>query len=219
MGEGFNVGWTASSSGHDLGAPVQIAGGFNGWWLPPSAASRVVDIAWTAQRPVTLGLVVSAAGVLLCLILVLRRRPARRGEVALADGPPRWAGLVPARTSWTSSATAAVVLVAVSTLIGSPKLGAVALVPAGVILLTRRPRLAAWGAAGLMAAIGARVAQLEHSHHYLANAAWPSIFQRLHQPSLLVVALLLASALTSNEDADDSARNPRPTQRAAVIDE
>jgi arabinofuranan 3-O-arabinosyltransferase len=212
MGEGFNVGWTAATGGHDLGAPVQIAGGFNGWWLPPSTSDRVVDIQWTAQRPVTLGLIISAAGVLLCLVLVLRRRPARRRESALADEPPRWAGIVPTRSSWTSSATSAAVLVATSALIGSPRLGLFALAPAAVIVLTRRPRLAAWGAAVLMAGIGARLAQLEHSHHYLANAAWPAVFERLHQPSLLVVALVLASALTSTDDVAETAVRPTRTR-------
>jgi hypothetical protein len=208
MGEGFNIGWTASTAGRDLGTPVQIAGGFNGWWLPPSTSTRVVDIEWTAQTPVTLGLLVSALVVVLCLVLALRRRPARRAAVELHDGPPRWAGWVPARTSWGSAAVSAAVLVAVCALIGSPKLGAFSLAPAIVVLLSRRPRLAAWGAAVLMAGIGARVVQLEYTRHYVANAAWPSIFERLHQPSLMVVALVLASALTPAVDSSTPSTDP-----------
>jgi arabinofuranan 3-O-arabinosyltransferase len=208
MGEGFNVGWTASMGGHALGTPVQIAGGFNGWWLPPSASTRVVDVEWTAQTPVTLGLVVSALVVLLCLVLVLRRRPARRAALELHDAPPRWAGWLPVRTSWAAAACSAAVLVVVCTLIGSPQLGAFSMAPALVVLLSRRPRLAAWGAAVLMAGIGARLVQLEYTRHYVANAAWPSIFERLHQPSLMVVALVLASALTSGADASSPSTDP-----------
>jgi hypothetical protein len=99
------------------------------------------------------------------------------------------------------------VLVVVCTLIGSPRLGAFSVAPALVILLARRPRLAAWGAAVLMMGIAGRLVQLEHTRHYLANAAWPSVFERLHQPSLMVVSLVLASALTPSEDAASTPRS------------
>ena len=49
MGEGLNTGWAASVDGSSLGTPQQVAGGFNGWWLPPSSSSTTVHIQCNAQ--------------------------------------------------------------------------------------------------------------------------------------------------------------------------
>ncbi|MEO6156618.1 MAG: hypothetical protein ABIQ39_03200, partial [Ilumatobacteraceae bacterium] len=67
FGEGYNSGWTATAAGRSLGAPRQIAGGFNGWWLAPSSTATTVAIAWKAQGGLNLALTASAIGVLLCL--------------------------------------------------------------------------------------------------------------------------------------------------------
>ena len=47
LGEGYNDGWQATMGGTDLGAPRQISGGSNGWWLPGSSSPVTVTMTWT----------------------------------------------------------------------------------------------------------------------------------------------------------------------------
>ncbi|MEY4338337.1 MAG: hypothetical protein RLZ14_187, partial [Actinomycetota bacterium] len=53
LGEGFNRGWSARVGDTALDGPVQIAGGFNGWWLAGSNQPVTVTLTWNAQTPVT----------------------------------------------------------------------------------------------------------------------------------------------------------------------
>jgi arabinofuranan 3-O-arabinosyltransferase len=194
MGEGFNTGWTASAGGTSLGSPQQIAGGFNGWWLAPSTTATTVQIEWQAQTPVSLALVISAMVTLVCIVLVLRRR--RTADTAeWYATPPRIDRSVLARSSWQASIVSAVALVALTALVASPKTAVFALVPAALVLLSRRPRVAALCGLALMAMLAARIVQRQITGRYVANAAWPSAWERLHRPGLLVVVLLLAAAL------------------------
>ncbi len=207
MGEGFNAGWTASAGGQSLGAPTQIAGGFNGWWLPPSDVPTVVHIEWTAQSSVTVALVLSLLAALGCLVLALWRRP--RATSWRAE-PPRLT-----RTSWhptdrRSAVIAASALVAFAFLVAGPSTAVIALVPAAVVVVTRRPRLAAVGGVLLMAALAARVLQRQIAGRYAANAGWPGLWEKLHRPGMLVIVLLLASALVGAGDDDPAPREPTP---------
>ncbi|MEI8240317.1 MAG: hypothetical protein WCI22_12955, partial [Actinomycetota bacterium] len=196
FGEGLNAGWTAATHGQSLGAPQQVSGGFNGWWLPPNDASTVVDISWTVQRSIDWALIASAMFVLLCLVLVVKvRRPATGGVDEWVSSPPVFSRAVWSTQSWTRSIVAGAALVAITALIAGPSTALYALVPAAVIVAQRRPRLAGVFGALLMAALGARVLQRQSAGRFLANAAWPGLFDRLHRPGMLVVAMVLVAAL------------------------
>ncbi|MEQ1699684.1 MAG: hypothetical protein ABMA25_06220, partial [Ilumatobacteraceae bacterium] len=195
MGEGFNTGWAASVGGRSLGAPQQIAGGFNGWWLPASTAPTVVDIEWQAQTPVTLGLVVSAVAVLACIALAIGRRRRRGTEIVWAAEPPQFARSMWQPTTWRPAIVSAAALIALTALLVSPEMALFALVPAVLIVALRRPVIAGPVAIVLISGIGARIVQRQRGERHPANAAWPGFWEKLHGPALVVVMLLVAASL------------------------
>ncbi len=210
MGEGFNLGWAAHTEDADLGTPVQIAGGMNGWWLPPSTSTTVVHIEWGAQTPVTAALVASLLAVMACLYLALRRRPARRDAIHFAPAPPRIDRLVLARTSWSDAALSAVAVVLLTALVAAPRTALLAVVPAVLVFVFRRPRIAALAGVGLMALLSARILQRVLQFRPPANAAWPGWFERMHRPGLLVVVLVLCAALSARDDDATTTTPPPP---------
>jgi len=206
FGEGYNAGWSAAAGGSTLGAPVQIAGGFNGWWLPPSDTTRTVDIEWQAQTPVTVGLALSALAVACCLVLALRR--GRRGsDDPWSADPPRFVRRPLPQLSLRRAVLGSVLLVATTTVLVSPSMGAVAAIPAALLLITRRSLVTGAAALLLVLVIGARMVRRQLAGRFAANAGWPGNFHDLHGPGLLVVMLLLVTALI---DTDRPASPRRP---------
>ncbi|MEN9645441.1 MAG: hypothetical protein RL238_2110 [Actinomycetota bacterium] len=209
MGEGFNTGWSAHTDAGDLGSPTQISGGMNGWWLPPSTEPTVVHIEWDAQTPVTAALVASLLAVLGCLYLALRRKPARRDAIAFSPAPPRLDRHVLAPASWLDAGLAAAAVVLLTALVASPRTAVYAVVPALLVVVFRRPRIAALCGVGLMALLSARILQRVVQYRPPANAGWPGWFERMHRPGLLVVVLVLCAALSAR-DGDDEPTTTTP---------
>jgi hypothetical protein len=102
FGQSHNDGWEASTSGGAVG-PHQLVDGYaNGWLIrPEGAGTMTIELRWTPQRLVWVGLAVSAAVVLLCLGILLvawRRRRPRLDELVEApslDLPVTYAGATP----------------------------------------------------------------------------------------------------------------------------
>ena len=121
LGQNWDARWTARLNGTSLGRPV-VADGYSAAWVVDEAGRHTFDISFAPQRRATAGLVLSAAGVLLCVALSLRRRPEpepvraaqRRRTGADARRSRRLAG-------WA-------VAVALGWFLGGPLVGAVALV-------------------------------------------------------------------------------------------
>ena len=94
LGQSHGPGWRATTSdGVDLGTSTLINGFANGWRIDPGelGADVTVDITWTPQRFVWIGLGASAIGVLICLVLALRRPRSRssvHAAVESASEPP-----------------------------------------------------------------------------------------------------------------------------------
>lgn len=199
LGEGFNDAWTASVAtagvSTTLGPPQQVSGGFNGWYLPPSDQTRVVTATWTPQSSLNTALLIAALGVLGCLALALLDR--RSARPVPACDPPVWTPLG-RRSSTVEAATAAIALVLGSALLIEPNWALVALIPAAAVVVSRRPRLAAWASVGLAACLGAAVLLLQRRHRYLPDAAWPGHFEHLHHAGLFVVVLLGAACIGSD---------------------
>jgi arabinofuranan 3-O-arabinosyltransferase len=202
MGEGWNPGWTASAGGRSLGAPQQVDGGFNGWWLPATISPTVVEMEWTAQRPVTLALAASGATVLLCLYLVFRRPrlPLVAGSSGWTADPPQLDRVAWAPRSFATSLIAGVAVVLLTALVAAPSTALYALAPAVLVVVFRRPRIAAAAAAALTAFLAARVVRIQLANRYPANAAWPGFFEKLHRPGMLVVVLLLVAVVADRDD-------------------
>ena len=220
LGEGYNDAWTASVEvdGVDtsLGAPEQVSGGFNGWYLEPSDLTRTVTATWTPQSSLNIALLIAALGVLACLLLALVDRRSAR---PIDDfDPPVWCP-IGKRASTIDAATAAVALVVAAALAIDPNWAVIALVPAAAVVVTRRPRLAAWAAAALAAALGAAVLLEQRRHRYFPDAAWPGNFEQFHQAGLFVVVLLFAATLAGEQRADGRHRRIRVRRRTGSSDQ
>ena len=201
LGEGHNDAWTANdvspvaADGGELGPPMQVSGGFNGWWLPPSDRARVIEMRWTPQASLNIALLLALVGVLVCIVVAaLDRRVLVASDPQDAGEQPRLAPLGE-RSSRRDAWFATGVLVAGSALVVSPLWAAVALVPAAVVVGRRVPRLLALSAVAAAGALGVLVASRQWRERYMPNAAWPGFFEDLHLVGVFVVVLLAAGCL------------------------
>ena len=134
LGESANAGWDATVSEGSVGARQLVNGFANGWLVTPRGAGTLtMELRWTPQRFVWLGLAVSVVAVLACVALVVvawrRRRSAGAWDAAgsLADDPTLWS---PFDYPGVRPSTAALVALAISAAIGTslfsrPWIGAV----------------------------------------------------------------------------------------------
>ena len=93
LGESINKGWTASvPGGPALGKPILIDAFANGWRVDPTSIAPYVhggtlsiDVTWAPQKTANAAVLVSIAGIVLCLVLAIwperrRRRTARSAD-------------------------------------------------------------------------------------------------------------------------------------------
>ncbi len=221
FGMGHNTAWEASRGGEELGEPVIVDGGFNGWKIAPTAGPERISIGWTAQRPVTIGLAASAVAALglLGVLFATRRRvvaeadavaevvaehganfSAATGRLDSAADTTQPASTRPAVGRAIAGALAAGAVVAVSV---APFWGiVVAVICAAELALRHRgltvPLLAP---AGIAAAVyvGIAVALIERRDAPFPNAGWTVAFDHLHGLALAAVALVALSALLRTE--------------------
>lgn len=191
VGEGFHDAWSATADGRSLGEPRLIAGGFNGWWIPPSTASTVVHVGWTAQPPLNAALAFSAVMVGVAIVIAVRDRP---GRSRLAPAPARWR-LIGGSDGLRRSAVAAAAWVALAALFVSPGYAWWGFLGGAAILLTRRIRIAAWFAVAAMLRIAADVVTTVWRDPPPASPAFPGEFENLHRFGLFVAVALAVSAL------------------------
>ncbi|HZN87710.1 MAG TPA: alpha-(1-_3)-arabinofuranosyltransferase family protein [Thermoleophilaceae bacterium] len=78
LGESFNLGWTASCDGDDLGDPRPIDGFANGWRVEQGCER--VEIVFGPNRVAIWSYVLSGLACLVLLVLLALRRPPRRAE-------------------------------------------------------------------------------------------------------------------------------------------
>jgi arabinofuranan 3-O-arabinosyltransferase len=197
LGEGFNPAWTADSDGTDLGAPQLVDGNANGWYLEPSSSPRTVTVSWTAQRPVTLALVLSLLAALATIVLVaLDRR--RDHDTRPDDAPPALVPIGEVTALRPAVATAAAGLVAAALLIGWQWAAIAALIGLPTILL-RRTRLTGWFGVLIVAAAGVVVTSVVRDERPFPNAGWPMRFDWLHGWTLLGVLLITCATLFARD--------------------
>jgi arabinofuranan 3-O-arabinosyltransferase len=201
LGEGFNDAWEASADGRPLGVGQLVDGGFNGWWLAPTTSPTRVEFRWTAQRPVTLGLAVSALGALLCVGVVLagpRARHQRLRAPRLVSGPPsssRRRLVAPA----TTLVVAAVVLIA-------PVWGVAALATAGASYGATAWARGRWArrvyelvGVALLASTALAVLWIERRDRPFPNAGWTTHFDHLNGLALFAVLTIAVGAMFATD--------------------
>jgi arabinofuranan 3-O-arabinosyltransferase len=205
LGEGYNDAWHASSAQRDLGSPQLVDGGFNGWLLPPSEQSRTVELRWTAQAPVTWGLVIGVvSSAMLVLVLALSRR-----MPSPVLSPPRLRG---SDRGTPRGLPAGAVLIVASAALIAPIWGVIAIAPAALAVWSaRRPR--PWPIdrplelVGLVAAVAVSISVLliERAERPFPNAGWTLEFDHLNGLAAFAV-LSLAVGATFAPDAEPAPR-------------
>lgn len=195
FGEGFNDGWSASAGSVDLGDPVLIDGGFNGWWLEPG--TERVTVTWGLQRAQNLALLLSLAAALVALVLLVldRRTAAAGGDNAVAPVPVfAWEQTPSGHPSW--------VIVALWTvpalLLAGPAWALLGFVGGLVAQRYRAVPLGALTALAAVAVIGLAVTYLERRDAPYPGGGWPTTFDSLHWIGMFAFAALAASVLTDD---------------------
>jgi arabinofuranan 3-O-arabinosyltransferase len=199
LGEGHHDAWSASVDGVDLGPPQLVDGGFNGWLLPPSASTTVVDVRWTAQTPLTVALILTVAALAAYVTLAAvdrRRSPVPVTVAGRGEGGARFEGLgPPVGRRWRWIAGAAWVVAA--TLLVGPAWGLAAAVLALVlVLLIGRPRWAGVVALAALAVVAVGVLYVVRRDRPPPDGGWPLRFERVHELGLFAAVSLLVTAFT-----------------------
>jgi hypothetical protein len=199
QGEGWSTGWSADVDGADLGPPLQLGAGMNGWWLDPHDAAFTVTARWTPQVVVWWAFACSGLAALAAVVVVvgaIRHRCAHGGALAPDTQPVAFVDLSPELTRRTVSCLAgSLAVVATGACVIGPVWGLAAGAVWLVAGLTRRPW--ATGAVGwaLLALTGAYVVAHQVRFGTLAGFGWPLEMGRVHRPALLGALLLAASAM------------------------
>jgi arabinofuranan 3-O-arabinosyltransferase len=203
LGEGHNEAWRATADHRDLGAPQLLDGGFNGWLLPPSEQPVTVELRWTAQAPVTWGLII---GVLSSVMLVLVIALSRRMASPLLAGPTFRRSN---RGAFRGIPAAAALIVAATVLI-APIWGVVAIAPAALALWAGRRRrpwpgdrpLELVGLAGSIAVVISALL-IERSQRPFPDAGWTLAFDHLNGLAIFAVLALTVGALFGSDAEPD----------------
>lgn len=205
-GEGHNEGWQAREDGLTLAAGRPMVGGGNAWRLPPSSEARTLEIRWTPQRLVDLGVLASLVGVVLAVALAVwprRGRPPARVAVAGPVAAAMGGAARRAAPSW----PVAVALGVTAALTTHVLYGVVLLV---VWAWWRRSDLVAVlvGGAGPVLALGAGAYVTLHQlvSHPAPGFGWPLVFAVVHRPALF--AVLLVALHTAGGGVAEPAEEP-----------
>ena len=213
LGEGLNDGWEATADGTDLGAPRQISGGFNGWWLPGSTSPVTVNMTWAPQRTMWIGMILAALAVLACAVLVvigMRRRDRARVPLPTPAAPVPYWPIEPVGRR--RALVAAAVLIALTFITISPTYAALAAVVGAGIVVLRRPQVAGIASIVLVSGLGALIIRRQLRYRLVANPSWPAAFDDLHRLGLFVVVLLLAATILDERPADECPADECPAR-------
>ena len=238
LGQSFGPGWSArvvdgdsvdgGNDGVDLGAPTLVNGYANGWRVDPSEVGpdATIEISWTPQRLVWVGLGLSTLGVLACLVLIVvgaLRRRSRGNEIdtgqtqtgqidaATAGGPmePTWSGpgaVDGAALPVGRAVVGALVAGVVALLAAGPLVGAAIAVVTGVGLGVRRgQRWLRLSSVVMAAASFGFIIAKQLRYGYEIDFDWVSNFELTHSWTMFAILALLAAVVVdlvrSGEDA------------------
>lgn len=197
LGQSHNEGWRARLGGVDLGAPTLVDGAANGWLVDGADVRRSLHLEWTPQRWIDRGMMASALGVVLCLLIaLLGRRGAWRSQpadpaLAPLTNRPTPVGAVEALTVAGLGLLAAV---AVHPLAGGVVLAAALAslaIPAGGAM-TAVAVVAAWTVAAGWVIVTQLIDPRRPDFEWIAGSGTP------HRLTLLALLLLLVVAVTDH---------------------
>ena len=203
-GASSDVGWSAeldksglptsaTANGFALAWPVTVTDGL----------AHSIDIRWTPQRPITVTIVVCAAGFLVLLVVVLWPRRARVPQEPAAVTVPR---------RYIHPLVVVIVSLGVFGLTAGPIPGIVAGLTA--LLLEQRPHLfsrAAWVPSILLATAGVARAVWQVVEEPAPGPTWPASARAIDVLTWIAIALAVAMAM-ANADQRPSIRPPIQTR-------
>jgi arabinofuranan 3-O-arabinosyltransferase len=199
LGQSYNEGWTATVGGQTLTAPELVDGFANGWLVVPTDEAFSVRLEFAPQQRVNMALWVSAATVLLCLVLATRRP--KRAVVAPSAMPEpyshvlafRYHGALPTvRTAWIVGACVGLV----GEIVAGLGVGLIVGLAAG--LGTRHEKFRRWLVVASPAALGLAavyVLYIQLIHSPEPSFEWPLEMKRAHPLGWLTVLLLVADVV------------------------
>ena len=193
LDQSINEGWELALDGARVDGPRPIDGYAAGWYVEPEGSGTLdARIRWTPQRTVDLALLLSLAGVVVCLALAVLA-PGRRRPAVAPWRPPSIGWTRPRRPLLAVIAAGAGAALFVHPLAAVPA--------AGVVLLARRwpwvGRSAPVVLVGL-AAVQVVLFQLRDRHESAFN--WPQHFGGAHLAALSGVVLLAVLSLAEAPD-------------------
>jgi arabinofuranan 3-O-arabinosyltransferase len=209
LGQSYNLGWSATADGKDLGPPTLVNGYGNGWKVP-AGTDIEIHLEWTPQKVVWSMIYVSLAFLVAALALILwpRRRPAsaddapawipldQRPSMPLAlswDRIRRYTGPTPSMFAWIATTVAAFAFgFAFTGPLGAVVLGAAAAV--ALRLPRSRPVLTVGAPAIVVATIGWMVVR-QLVDNLPPGFDWPTYFEGAQTPTWIAVLLLLLDAV------------------------
>jgi hypothetical protein len=204
LGQSRSDGWELEVDGAaKVGEPTLVNGYANGWEITPARAGELsVHLRWAPQDLVWWGIGASVLAVLLCLVLLFRRR---RGDV-LPVVPHDAVDARPALESpLTSSAgrptpfvvaATALALAVVSGIAARPWVGlVVGLAVVGALLAPRLRALLTVGSVVALAAAATYVVVQQARHGYPTISSWPAQFDAITGLTWLAVWLLGADVV------------------------
>ena len=201
LGEGASPGWQATADGVPLGEPVVVSG-FAAWRLPANGGETRVIATWAPQRLVTTALLISAAALLACLVLVARDR---RRSVPAFTTPPRLAVAQLAPRVGVPVALLSGMVALVVTGVAVSAASALWLLPAVVVITAlRRPALLRWLGLLMLLRLVAGMMRLATGVTLVPGFAWPLQFEQWHRLTVTAIVVLFAGSL-----ADQSAARSR----------
>jgi arabinofuranan 3-O-arabinosyltransferase len=224
LGEGVNDAWSASGPEGDLGAPVTVDGGFNGWWIAPSDDATVVELRWTAQWALDWALVLSALGAVSAVWLVVRGRVRRDPDhtaPAVDTSPPLWSWGPATPVGRRQALVVTTVWVTASLLLVGPVWALCGLLGGAAIILMPRHRLVELTALASLMVVAAIVVVRERRTAPPPNGAWPGTFESLHGLGMFAVACVVVAALIADDDdaddVDDADRGTELTELTELV--
>jgi hypothetical protein len=193
VGEGHHPSWTAATTAGSLGRPQLVAGGFNGWWIPPQDGPLTVWVGWTAQRPLNAAIASSIAAAFVALVMVFVDRQSR--IVPRVDGWPlaRWTTI--RSDGLGRSVVAAAAWTALAGLFVAPQWTWWGLAGGAALVVTRRIRLAGLIAVVAILRIAVDVVTTVRRDQPPATPGFPLLFADLHHLGLFAAVAVAVSAL------------------------
>jgi hypothetical protein len=215
LGQSHNDGWELEVDGQARVGPRTLVNGYaNGWRVSPDGAGELtVRWRWTPQGLVWWGIGISLLGILVCLVLVLRRRG--EGAPPVFDDAPTLESPVAARGGRPSTSVAVVasaVMAVIAGVAARPWIGLVVGAATLAALLVPRARIVLTaGSVGVLALTAAYVVVQQARHGYPTIASWPSQFDAVADLAWLAAWLLGADVLVEQlRERVASGRGPRP---------